>query len=435
MPDIEALTQSIGRELFNLIQKQKKSVLSSSWWLEKALARFMRDDAFRQEALRFVDVFPALKTAEEKIEHFLDYFINGLEKPPLIFRAAGVLKHIPLGSKVLAGAAELAVRKTARHFIAGEKPEDAIRIIKQLQKNGAGFTLNNLGEATLSEFEAEQYTANYLYLMDILSPLPDSNFSIKYSSLYSQLDPTDLAGSQVRVAERYRRLLRQAKASGAFINVDSEPYYYLDLAQAIFMDTLLEDEFRSFQDAGFVVQAYLRDSGQRLRNIINWAEKRNCPVRIRLVKGAYWDTEVILARQKRWPIPVYTQKWQTDLNYERLTDVLLESYPAVRTAVASHNIRSVAHALARAQIIGLPADALEIQVLWGMGNPLMEALLDMGYKVRVYLTIGDLLGGMAYLARRIAENTSQTGFLFQSFGRGLSADDVVKNPAENIGRK
>jgi RHH-type proline utilization regulon transcriptional repressor/proline dehydrogenase/delta 1-pyrroline-5-carboxylate dehydrogenase len=134
-------------------------------------------------------------------------------------------------------------------------------------------------------------------------------------------------------------------------------------------------------------------------------------VTVRLVKGAYWDHEVAEARQHGWGVPVFTDKAECDRNFEALTRRLLDARPLVRVAIASHNLRSIAHAIAWNRLrAGQPED-LELQVLRGLGDDLAAALARTGARVRVYAPVGDLVAGMAYLVRRLLENTSNESFL------------------------
>src|SRR5205823_8476070 len=112
---------------------------------------------------------------------------------------------------------------------------------------------------------------------------------------------------------------------------------------------------------------------------------RPAPVWVRLVKGAYWDTEVILARQHDWPIPVFTNKAETDANYERLTDRLLSGWERLRPAIAGHNVRSVAHALARIEWRGLRSGAVEFQTLYGLGDRLAGTPPERRHRVPTHL--------------------------------------------------
>src|SRR5204863_7400514 len=134
------------------------------------------------------------------------------------------------------------------------------------------------------------------------------------------------------------------------------------------------------------------------------ATGRASPLTIRLVKGAYWDHEIVEARQHGWRTPVFEVKAESDRNFEALTRVLLDARPAVRVAVASHNPRSVAHAIAYSRRLGADDRDLELQVLRGLGDQLQDALASRGFRVRTYCPVGDLVAGMAYLVRRLLEN-------------------------------
>jgi RHH-type proline utilization regulon transcriptional repressor/proline dehydrogenase/delta 1-pyrroline-5-carboxylate dehydrogenase len=146
------------------------------------------------------------------------------------------------------------------------------------------------------------------------------------------------------------------------------------------------------------------------------------------VKGAYWDYELIHSKLMDWPAPVFTSKSETDANFERLTRTLLENYPAIRTAIGSHNIRSIAHAMACAEILGVNPSEVEFQMLFGMGDSIKRAILKTPYPLRVYTPFGELLPGMAYLVRRLLENTSNESFLRQDFFMGKPPEELLKSP-------
>jgi len=232
------------------------------------------------------------------------------------------------------------------------------------------------------------------------------------------------------VKNRLSKILRVAKNLAAPVTLDAEQSQYRDLTLKIFMEILDEEEFKNFENAGIAMHTYFLDSEEKISDLIAWAKGRATPILVRLVKGAYWDWEIITAAQKRWPIPVYREKWQTDMCFERCTDLLLENCDVIRLGVASHNIRSIAQAMAKASILDVPRDRLEFQVLLGMGDLLRKAILRMGYSVRVYMASGELLLGMGYLVRRIIENTAQTGFLFQSLGTGVPVKELLKSPQD-----
>ncbi len=151
---------------------------------------------------------------------------------------------------------------------------------------------------------------------------------------------------------------------------------------------------------------------------------------MRLVKGAYWDHEVVEARQHGWPVPVFEQKAESDRNFEDLTRRLIEARAGgerIRVAIASHNLRSVAHAIAYNRATGGDDRDLELQVLRGLGDELMEALVRQGSRVRAYCPVGDLVAGMAYLVRRLLENTSNDSFLADQ-GRGVPVAELLAAP-------
>jgi len=198
------------------------------------------------------------------------------------------------------------------------------------------------------------------------------------------------------------------------------------------LELLAEPEFADGPSAGVVLQAYLRDSPALADRLVAWTRDtpRAHPLVVRLVKGAYWDHEIVDARQHGWTPPVFEVKADSDVNFEQLTRVLLGARTTgagVRVAVASHNLRSVAHAVACNRASGHPDADLELQVLRGLGDPLQAALAAGGLRVRTYCPVGDLVAGMAYLVRRLLENTSNDSFLHEQ-GAGVPLEALLAAP-------
>ncbi len=137
----------------------------------------------------------------------------------------------------------------------------------------------------------------------------------------------------------------------------------------LFCRVLEEPEFRDWPDVGIVVQAYHADAESELRMLREWVERRGAPITIRLVKGAYWDYEVLTARRLGWPEPVYLQKWQSDASFERCARFLIEHHDQLRPAFGSHNVRSLAHAIAAAEALGLPPVGLRAPNALRHGRP------------------------------------------------------------------
>ena len=206
----------------------------------------------------------------------------------------------------------------------------------------------------------------------------------------------------------------------------------LDSREAVLelvLELLSEPEFLAGPSVGIVLQAYLRDSPEQLEQVLTGprAPTGEPPLTIRLVKGAYWDHELVQAAQHGWPTPVFEVKAECDRNFEALTRRLIGARPAARVAIASHNLRSVSHAIAVNRIAGGEDSDLELQVLRGLGDELQDALASRGFRVRTYCPIGDLVAGMAYLVRRLLENTSNESFLSEQ-ARGAPLEQLLAAP-------
>jgi len=449
--DLEARTRQIGREIFRRVREERPSIASGRWWDERLMALAMREPAVKVQLFRLVDTLPALRTDRAIARHLREYFhtVRG-HLPPALGRVVDWLPDDGLLGGAAAFAARFNATRLARRFIAGASVEQTLEAICELRGRGLGFTIDLLGEAVLSRAEAEQYQRQYLHFIDGLtaeaaqwpavelidrSPhgaLPRVNVSVKLSSLYSQFDPIDPEATSQAVRERLRPILRLARQRGAFVNVDMEQFAYKDLTIRIFQEVLDEKEFRTWPDVGIAMQAYLRSCAQDLEALAQWAGRRGTPVWVRLVKGAYWDYEMIVAGQHNWELPVWDQKEQTDVNFERLSAFLVERHDLLRPAIASHNVRSIAYALALEQEQGLPCNTVEVQMLYGMADPIKAALVQMGRRVRVYTPFGQLLPGMAYLVRRLLENTSNQSFLRAGFLEGAPVEELLMNPLDTI---
>ncbi len=447
--DVETLTGRYGREIFARLDRGGPFPLTPAWWDEELMEWSMGDEAIKVQLFRFVDALPTLRSGADITRHLREYFGEVHDRlPAWLQRGLRVLPSTgPLGN-ALAWVARASARRLARKFIAGSNIPEAIQAVARLRRQSLAFTVDLLGEATITEPEAEQSQAEYLELINGLSKavntwpaneridrdfqgeLPRVNVSVKLSALYSQFDPIDPDGSGRAVKARLRPLLQAAQDNRAFVNFDMEQYAHKDVTLQIFQEILLEDEFRDWPHVGIAIQAYLRDTADDLARLRVWAEQRGTPVWVRLVKGAYWDYETILARQMGWPIPVWQRKWQSDAAYERLTRFLLENYRWLRPAFGSHNVRSLAHALACAQVLDVEPRSFEIQMLYGMADPIKQALVSMGQRVRVYVPYGQLLPGMAYLVRRLLENTANDSFLRASFKENIPESRLLANPQQ-----
>ena len=240
------------------------------------------------------------------------------------------------------------------------------------------------------------------------------NVSVKLSSLYARFDPMAADATVKAVKERLYPILSAAKKNGLFVNFDMEQHDFCTVTNRIFREIFTEPEFADWADVGIVVQAYLKRAEADLVELRDWVIARGVPVHVRLVKGAYWDFETIIAAQRHHPVPVWEKKPLTDACFERCTEFLLDNWQHLRPAIASHNVRSSSKAQALAEAKGVPPRTVEYQVLFGMGEPIGRALAAQGERVRTYVPFGELLPGMAYLVRRLLENSSNDSFIRKS---------------------
>jgi proline dehydrogenase len=434
----------VGREIHAAFPGKTRNPLRALD--ERAMALASEDAELRAALFRFVDVTPACRSLDDLAQHLAAFLVDVEERPPPI-EAAMRMSGSKAGRAALGAAAATGVRRMAHRFIVGETPAEAVKPIRRLWENGAAVSLDLLGEATVTAAEADRYAARCMDALDTLGaaapswperpvlerdslgPLPRVNLSVKVSALTPLLRPEAPAVGRDDAARRMRPLLVRAKELGAHLHIDMESVDTVEATMGLVFELLDEPELRDGPSAGVVMQAYLRESPAQLEQVIEWASgsARSVPLVVRLVKGAYWDHEVVDARQHGWTPPVFEEKRDSDRNFEELTRRLLEAWPHVRPAVASHNLRSVAHAIATARELGRDDSDLELQVLRGLGDDLAAALAALGMRVRIYCPVGDMVAGMAYLVRRLLENTSNESFLGDQ-QRGVPIEELLAAP-------
>ncbi|MBG1267420.1 L-glutamate gamma-semialdehyde dehydrogenase [Nostoc sp. WHI] len=432
----EAKTQEIAKQLLAATTENRSffsSLRDQMRWDDKLLAWAMSNPGLRVQLFRFIDTLPALHSKSEIASHLQEYLGDeSVELPAALKGMLNFANPDSMPGQVAATTVGTAVETLAHKYISGENIKQVIKTVERLRKEKMAFTIDLLGEAVITEAEAQSYLERYLELMQQLveasknwtaiqaideadgEPIPKVQVSVKLTAFYSQFDPLDAKGSEERVSDRIRILLRRAKELGAAVHFDMEQYAYKDITLSILKKLLLEEEFRQRTDVGMTIQAYLRDGEQDTKDLISWLKERGYPLTIRLVKGAYWDQETIKAAQKHWTQPVYNEKAASDANFETITQLLLENHQYVYSAIGSHNVRSHSRAIAIAESLNVPRRRFELQVLYGMGDKVAKALVDRGYRVRVYCPYGELLPGMAYLIRRLLENTANSSFLRQN---------------------
>ena len=419
----------------------------------KAMDLASSDAELKAALFRFVDVVPACRSMDDLARH-LTGFLSELDDAPPPVSAALRMGNSRAGRRALGMASATGVKHMAHRFIVGEDPHAALGVLKGLWKDGVASSVDLLGEATVTQAEADRYARRCAQALDTLSSaaagwparsqleadsqgrLARANLSVKVSALTPLLRADAPERGKRDAAGRLRELLRHAHRVGAHLHIDMESMDSRDAVLELVLELMSEPEFREGPSAGMVLQAYLRDSPQSLDTILDWVRhgpgaERAHPLTVRLVKGAYWDHEVVDAQQHGWSVPVFEVKADCDRNFESLTRRLIDAQRAggVRVAIASHNLRSVSHALAYNRVAGGRDSDVELQILRGLGDPLQEALAAHGMRVRAYCPVGDLVAGMAYLVRRLLENTSNDSFL-QEQARGVAIEKLLAPPGE-----
>ncbi len=413
---------------------------------DRILESAMEDDELRADLFRLLDVLPALATDNEVSRHVREYLLSKPRRlPPVI--AAGLQAA---GSRAFAGVAARTIRtladQMAQRFIVGASLTNALPRLARLHGAGFAFSADLLGEATVSDSEADAYLRRYGELVDALAgetrrweaqpivdagprgPVPRANVSLKLSSLAPRLDPLDHERSVRLLVDRLRPLYARAREQGAALVIDMEQWELHDISWDVFDGLVTQRELSDWPYFGIVIQAYLASAERDARRLLAIAKRRGAPVSVRLVKGAYWDYEVAHARQHGYPCPVLIGKERTDASFEAVSELLLQSTDTVFPGIGSHNLRSIAHALVAARAARAAPGSFELQVLHGMADEHRDALRDLGVRVRVYSPIGELLPGIAYLVRRLLENSANTGFIRQSAHDGKTIEELAAPP-------
>jgi RHH-type proline utilization regulon transcriptional repressor/proline dehydrogenase/delta 1-pyrroline-5-carboxylate dehydrogenase len=459
--DLEPRILARGKDFFASIRDETPSLFNKRRWTGKVMEWCMKNERFKVQLFRFVDVFPSLTTGESLTRHIQEYFGEENQDVPSVLKwgAKGAGLAGAIGTKVLSTAIRYNIQDMARQFIIGANTKEAVKNLAALRAQGFAFTVDVLGEATVSEEEAERYQAIYLDLLRDLKEeqagwaaleqdkgnghagdldwgcSPKINLSVKPTALYSQARPADFEGSVRNILARMKAIYGRVANLGGFMCIDMESHRYKDITLEVFRRLRSDAQFRDYAHLGIALQAYLRGTDGDLDSLLAWAKTNNLPISIRLVKGAYWDYETVVAKQNGWEIPVHTHKPETDAAFERQARRILENHPICHLACGSHNIRTISAVMETARALDVPEDRYEFQVLYGMAEPVRKGLLNVARRVRLYCPYGELIPGMAYLVRRLLENTANESFLRQSFAEQADIERLLENPLKTLERE
>ncbi len=429
-------------------QRQKQAVELAAHMLEEALRIQTPSEKRRQAELARMMTDPRGKVftmqmtdecfrshSSSRVANQLVYLLNQFGVP----RYLSWTKRLSLAlfarvGKLLAPLLVPLATSNLRHatrsvILPGEK-QPLAQHMKKRRAQGVRLNINHLGEAILGEEEALQRLRVYL---DDLTQENIEYVSIKISTIYSQINLIGWEKSVEMIADRLRQLYRTAKshlflrADGSrvpkFVNLDMEEYADLQLTVHLFKKVLSEAEFHDFS-AGIVLQAYLPDAHEYQKELTAWAVERvknkGAPIKIRLVKGANLAMEKHEASSKGWPQAPYHRKIEVDANYKRMLTYgcLPEHAKASHIGVASHNLFDIAYALLLRAEYGVEKE-ISFEMLEGMADHIRRVVQKLSKDILLYCPVAtksDFQSAIAYLIRRLDENTGPENFLRHTFG-------------------
>ncbi len=444
--DLNSKVIAFGREIFQQIDRAKPSAFDKNYWSGRVMEWSMKHPEFKVNMFRLVDVLPTLRTSQQIATHVNEYLGSvGSEISKVLGWGLNV-DPSSLRAKLLALIVKKSVREMASQFIAGQNPVEALKPLKRLRRNGIAFTVDLLGEFSLSEKEGIEYVNRYLEALEVFgkeipswreaAPIIKNHpgevspicISVKLSALYSQCSSINVERSVEVLSERLSLIARKAKEINALLYVDAEDTDNNVVIYRVFKNVFSQKEFLEFPYPGIVLQAYAREAERTYHELLSFAKQRGAPISIRLVKGAYWDYETILSNQNNWPSPLFSKKESSDANYEKISKLLIDNHEHTFPAFGSHNVRSLSHACCYAESKGVPNNRFELQMLFGMADPIAKAFVESGYLVRQYVPLGPIIPGMGYLIRRLLENTSNESFLRHTFFDSDTLDTLLREP-------
>ncbi|MBT0957625.1 bifunctional proline dehydrogenase/L-glutamate gamma-semialdehyde dehydrogenase PutA [Alphaproteobacteria bacterium KMM 3653] len=337
-----------------------------------------------------------------------------------------------LGEPVIRAAVGRAMKELGAQFVLGETIAEAVKRGQSRAKKGYTFSYDMLGEAALTAPDATSYFTAYAEAIQALSKHSKSKdirenpgISIKLSALHPRYEETQRARVMAELTERTTALALLAKRGGMGLNIDAEEADRLDLSLDVIEAVLRDPRLAGWDGFGVVVQAF----GKRASAVIDWlyalAEELDRKIMVRLVKGAYWDTEIKRAQVEGLAgYPVFTRKCATDVSYICCAAQLLSLADRIYPQFATHNAHSVATIQELAN-----GEAFEFQRLHGMGDGLYDVVMAQGdARCRIYAPVGTHRDLLAYLVRRLLENGANSSFVNQIVDEDVPAEEVAADP-------
>ncbi|WP_241657275.1 bifunctional proline dehydrogenase/L-glutamate gamma-semialdehyde dehydrogenase PutA [Aurantiacibacter suaedae] len=342
-----------------------------------------------------------------------------------------------LGTPVVRASVQQAMRVLGGQFVLGETIEEAMKRARKWEKQGATYSYDMLGEAAVTAKDSEVFFDAYMHALDEIAKAATSDdirdnpgLSIKLSALYPRYEMSQQSRAIPALAERVSILARKAAEANVGLNIDAEEAYRLGLSLDLIELVLADPRLAGWDGFGVVVQAF----GKRASFVIDWlyalATQLDRKIMVRLVKGAYWDSEIKLAQMNGVEsFPVFTAKSATDISFICCANQLLDKTDRIYPQFATHNAHSVAAIM---ELAGNRRD-FEFQRLHGMGEGLHGFLLkDRDVRSRVYAPVGAHRELLAYLVRRLLENGANNSFVAQLSNPQVPTEDIAADPFETL---
>ncbi|TCL09951.1 L-proline dehydrogenase /delta-1-pyrroline-5-carboxylate dehydrogenase [Shimia isoporae] len=349
----------------------------------------------------------------------------------LIGTLRGAVKR--LGEPVIRTAVARAMKEMGRQFVLGENITSAMQRAESMEKKGYSYSYDMLGEAAKTDADAMQYHLAYSRAISAIATActhsdirENPGISVKLSALHPRYEVSQRDRVMSELVPRLRSLALLAKSAGMGLNIDAEEADRLSLSMDVIETVLAEPALAGWNGFGVVVQAYGKRAGATIDYLYEIATKLDRKIMIRLVKGAYWDTEIKRAQVEGLSgFPVFTSKVATDVSYIANARKLLEMTDRIYPQFATHNAHTVAAVLHMAK----DKSSFEFQRLHGMGEALHDIVLKReNTRCRIYAPVGAHRDLLAYLVRRLLENGANSSFVNQIVDHDVSAETVARDP-------
>lgn len=445
---IEERTQQIGRELFDRLNRRAPSVFHPLWWEDRLLDWAMRDSGVRLQMYRFLDVLPMLRNHQAIARHLDEYFDDVRGRLPTAARLGLELSNSnSVLSRALAWNARTNADRIARRFVAGETPADVLEVLQRLRSKRLAFSLHRVGDAVLSDVEADACQQDCLDMLHGLAtqvndwpsdpltdddpdgPIPRIQLSVDPANLAGSFALVDSAGTTERILERLRPVLAAARECEASVTLTPARHRHQALTQSLLRTVLMESEFRDWDGCGIALTAAFTDSERELKDLLAWIKKRGTPIAVRLACSARQEHEIRQSSQCGWPVPVSRSPWQAERNFEQAMRKVLENRKWLRPVVAARDLRSFAWAAACVEVLGLPEQAIEFLMPYGVADRHAQLLTEQDFRVRIDAPFGSRIPGLACQVRRLLENPSDDWLLRRHLEAHHSIEVLLMSPA------